>query len=106
MRTPFCDLFGIDYPIVQGGMAWLGTAELASAVSNAGGLGFIGAGSCPATWVQEQVWMMRERTDKPFGVNIMLLSPHIKEIMEMLWEERVPVVATGAGNPGVYVPRF
>jgi enoyl-[acyl-carrier protein] reductase II len=87
-------------------MAWLGTAELASAVSNAGGLGFIGAGSCPAAWVREQVWMMRERTDKPFGVNIMLLSPHIKEIMELLWEEKVPVVATGAGNPGVYVPRF
>jgi enoyl-[acyl-carrier protein] reductase II len=87
-------------------MAWVGTAELVSAVSNAGGLGFIGAGSCPATWVREQIQMTRERTDRPFGVNIMLLSPHAQEVMEVVWEERVPVVATGAGNPGVYVPRF
>lgn len=87
-------------------MAWLGTAELVSAVSEAGGLGFIGSGHNPASWVREQVHRTRERTSKPFGVNVMLMSPHVKEVLEVVLEERVPVVATGAGNPGIYVPRL
>ena len=106
IRTPLCDLLGIDYPIIQGGMAWVGTAELASAVSEAGGLGIIGAGSAPSDWVRSQIQRTRERTSKPFGVNVMLLSPFAKEVIETVIEERVPVVATGAGNPGIYVPRL
>ncbi|MDO8673101.1 MAG: enoyl-[acyl-carrier-protein] reductase FabK [Dehalococcoidia bacterium] len=106
IRTPLCDLLGINYPIIQGGMAWVGTAELAAAVSEAGGLGIIGAGNAPADWVSAQIRRTRARTDKPFGVNVMLLSPFAKEVIETIIEERVPVVATGAGNPGIYVPRF
>src|SRR3972149_6128016 len=71
IRTPLCDLLELKYPIFQGGMAWLGTAELASAVSNAGGLGFIGAGNAPGDWVRQQIRLTRERTDRPFGINIM-----------------------------------
>lgn len=106
IRTPICDLLGIEYPIVQGGMAWLGTAELASAVSAAGGLGTIGAGNAPADWLRQQICMVRERTDKPFAVNIMLLSPYISEILETVLAEKVPVVTFGAGNPGALIPRF
>ncbi|MDP2953957.1 MAG: nitronate monooxygenase, partial [Chloroflexota bacterium] len=87
-------------------MAWLGTAELASAVSNAGGLGIIGAGNAPASWVREQIYCTRQKTAAPFGVNIMLLSPYAEEVIEAVLEERVPVVTTGAGNPGVLIPRF
>lgn len=106
IRTPLCDLLGIEHPIVQGGMAWIGTAELASAVSEAGGLGIIGAGNAPGEWVRQQIRRMKERTSKPFGVNVMLISPFVKEVIEVVLDEKVPVVATGAGNPGVYVPRF
>ena len=106
IRTSICDLFGIEYPIIQGGMAWLGTAELAAAVSEAGGLGTIGAGSCPASWVKEQIYLTRERTSKPFCVNILLMSPYAREVIELVIKEKVPVVATGAGNPGIFVPGF
>ena len=99
-----CKLLRIKYPIFQGGMAWLGTAELASAVSNAGGLGIIGAGHMPPDVLRAEIQKTKAATDKPFGVNIMLMSPFVKEVMQVVVEERVPVVTTGAGNPGEYIP--
>ena len=99
-----CKLLQIKYPIFQGGMAWLGTAELASAVSNAGGLGIIGAGHMPPDVLRAEIQKTKAGTDKPFGVNIMLMSPFVKEVMQVVVEERVPVVTTGAGNPGEYIP--
>jgi enoyl-[acyl-carrier protein] reductase II len=106
IRTAICDFLDIRYPIIQGGMAYLGTWELASAVSNAGGLGIIGAGDAPADWVQEQIHHTKERTNKPFGVNIMLMSPYVEQVVEVVLAERVPVIATGGGNPGIYISRF
>lgn len=99
-----CKLLNIKYPILQGGMAWIGTAELASAVSNAGGLGIIGAGHMPPDALRAEIHKAKERTEKPFGVNVMLMSPFVKEVMQVVLEEKVPVVTTGAGNPGEYVP--
>lgn len=99
-----CKLLQIKYPILQGGMAWLGTAELASAVSNAGGLGIIGAGHMPPDVLRAEIQKTKAGTDKPFGVNIMLMSPFVKEVMQVVVDERVPVVTTGAGNPGEYIP--
>lgn len=104
IRTTLCDLLGIEYPIIQGGMAWVSTAELAAAVSEAGGLGVIGSGAAPPDWLREQLHKARALTKKPFGVNVMLLSPYLAEIMDILLEEPVAVVTTGAGNPGKYVP--
>ena len=98
-----CKLLGIKYPIFQGGMAWIGTAELASAVSNAGGLGLIGAGHMPPDVLRKEIQKCKERTQNPFGVNIMLMSPFVKEVMQVVVDERVPVVTTGAGNPGEYM---
>ena len=106
LRTQICDLLGIEYPIIQGGMAWLGTAELVSAVSEAGGLGTIGTGNAPADWLRQQIRATRERTNKTFAVNVLLLSPFLREVLDVILEEKVPVVAFGAGNPGVYVPRL
>lgn len=103
VKTELCDLLGIKYPILQGGMAWVSDAELASAVSEAGGLGIIGCGNAPPEWVREQIRKTKEKTKKPFGVNVMLRSPFLKKVMEVIIEERVPVVTTGAGNPGKYV---
>ena len=104
IKTDICDLLQIEYPIFQGGMAWLGTAELAAAVSEAGGLGIIGAGHMPPDVFRNEIHKLKERTSKPFGCNIMLMSPFVKEVMEVVLEERVPVITTGAGNPGVYIP--
>ena len=104
IKTDICDLLQIEYPILQGGMAWLGTAELAAAVSEAGGLGIIGAGHMPPDIFRNEIHKVKERTNKPFGCNIMLMSPFVKEVMEVVVEERVPVITTGAGNPGVYIP--
>ncbi|MFZ5634903.1 MAG: enoyl-[acyl-carrier-protein] reductase FabK [Bacillota bacterium] len=104
IHTALCDILGIEYPILQGGMAWVSTAELAAAVSEAGGLGIIGSGQAPAQWVRDQVRRAKELTGKPFGVNVMLLSPFVDEVMEVIRQERVAVVTTGAGNPGKYVP--
>lgn len=99
-----CKLLNIKYPIFQGGMAWIGTAELASSVSNAGGLGIIGAGHMPPDVLRAEIQKCKGWTDKPFGVNVMLMSPFVKEVMQVVVEEKVPVVTTGAGNPGEYVP--
>lgn len=104
IRTALCDLLGIEYPIIQGGMAWVSTAELAAAVSEAGGLGIIGSGAAPPGWLREQLRLARQLTKKPFGVNVMLRSPFVEDIMAVLREEPVAVVTTGAGNPGKYVP--
>ena len=103
-NNPICKLLNIKYPIFQGGMAWLGTAELASAVSNAGGLGIIGAGHMPPDILRAEIQKVKQWTDKPFGVNIMLMSPFVKEVMQVVVDERVPVITTGAGNPGEYIP--
>ena len=103
LQTTITRLLGIAYPIVQGGMAWVADASLASAVSAGGGLGLIGAGSAPAEWVRRQIAAVRTVTDKPFGVNIMLMSPHAADIAAVVAEQRVPVVTTGAGNPGPFI---
>ena len=94
---------GIEYPIIQGGMAWVAEHNLAAAVSEAGGLGLIGAANAPAEWVRDEIRKIREMTDKPFGVNIMLLSPHAEEVAKIVAEEKVKVVTTGAGNPEKYL---
>ena len=103
MKTEITELLGIRYPIIQGGMAWVADYHLAAAVSNAGGLGLIGSGGAPAEWVREQVREAKKLTDKPFGVNIMLLSPYAEEVAHIVVEEGVKVVTTGAGNPGKYM---
>lgn len=103
MNTRLCKLLNIEYPIIQGGMAWVATAELAAAVSNGGGLGIIAAGGAPAEAVREQIRKCKSLTDKPFGVNVMLMSPFADEVMQVVLEERPDVVATGAGNPGKYI---
>jgi len=106
LRTAICDLFNIKYPIIQGGMAHVATAELVAAVSNAGGLGIIGAGASEPDWVREQIHKTREMTDKPFGVNILLISPFAEQVIDVVLEEKAAVVTTGAGNPGPYISRF
>lgn len=98
-----CKLLNISYPIFQGGMAWVATHSIAAAVSNAGGLGIIAAGHAPSEWVREEIRACKAQTDKPFGVNVMLLSPYVDEVMEVIIEEGVKVVTTGAGNPGKYM---
>jgi len=106
LKTAICDLFGIQHPIIQGGMAHVGTAELVSAVSNAGGLGIIGSGYYEPDWVRVQILLTKEQTDKPFGINIPLTSPFAREVIEVILEEKVAIVATGVGNPAPYLPRF
>lgn len=98
-----CKLLNITYPIFQGGMAWVATHSIAAAVSNAGGLGIIAAGHAPSDWVREEIRACKAQTDKPFGVNVMLLSPYVDEVIEVIIEEEVKVVTTGAGNPGKYM---
>ena len=103
MQTEITRLLGIKYPIIQGGMAWVAEHHLAAAVSEAGGLGLIGAASAPAEWVREQIRSARKLTDKPFGVNIMLMSPYAADVAKVIVEEGVQVVTTGAGSPGKYM---
>lgn len=103
MKTRVTELLGIEYPIIQGGMAWVAEHNLAAAVSNAGGFGLIGAANAPAEVVREQIQKAKELTNKPFGVNIMLLSPHAEEIAKIVVEEGVAAVTTGAGNPEKYM---
>ena len=101
--TGITELIGIKYPIFQGGMAWVADHHLASAVSNAGGLGIIGVGGADENWLRDQIRKCREETDKPFGVNIMLMNPRAPEIAEVIAEEKVRVVTTGAGSPERYI---
>ncbi len=102
-KTRITELLGIKYPIFQGGMAWIAESTLASAVSNAGGLGIIAGGSAPIDYLREQIRRCKSLTDKPFGVNIMLMSPNAEELAQLVIEEGVPVVTTGAGNPGKFM---
>lgn len=103
IRTILCDLLDIKYPILQGGMAWVATGELAGAVSQAGGLGIIGAGNAPPEIVKNEINKVRSMTDKPFGVNIYYMSPHVEELIKLIVECKVPIVTTGAGNPGKHI---
>ena len=103
IKSEICELLGIEYPIFQGGMAWVADADLASAVSNAGGLGIIAAMNSNGNQLREEIRKVRDKTSKPFGVNIMLLSPFTEEVAEVVAQEKVPVVTTGAGNPGKYI---
>ncbi len=106
MSNVICDLLGIKYPIFQGAMAWIADASLASAVSEAGGLGIIAAGNAPADVVRAEIRACKEKTDKPFGVNIMLLSPFVEDIVQLVCDEGVKVITTGAGDPGKYMDKF
>ena len=101
--TAVTKLLGISYPVIQGGMAWVAESTLAAAVSNAGGLGIIAAANAPVDYVKSEIRKAKELTNKPFGVNIMLLSPYAQEVAQLAAEEKVPVVTTGAGNPGPYM---
>lgn len=103
MKTRITELLGIEYPVIQGGMAWVAEHKLAAAVSNAGGLGLIGAASAPPEIVREEIRKCKELTDKPFGVNVMLLNPNADEVAKVIVEEGIKVVTTGAGNPSKYM---
>lgn len=103
MKTRITKLLGTEYPVIQGGMAWVAEHRLAAAVSEAGGFGIIGAGGAPAAFVREQIRKCRELTDKPFGLNIMLMNPEAEAIAQVAAEEKVCAVTTGAGNPGRYM---
>ena len=103
MKTRVTALLGIEYPIIQGGMAWVAEHNLAAAVSEAGGLGLIGGANAPGEVVREEIRKARELTDKPFGVNVMLMSPFADDVAKVVVEEGIKVVTTGAGNPGKYM---
>ena len=106
IRSDICNILGIEYPIIQGAMAWISDASLASAVSNAGGLGIIAAGNAPLEWVESQIDTAAKNTDKPFGVNIMLMSPTAAQVVELVIDKKVKAVTTGAGNPSQYIDRL
>ena len=103
MKTKITELLGCEYPIIQGGMAWVAENTLASAVSNAGGVGLIAGGNAPIDYLREQIRLCKEKTNKPFGVNIMLMSPNADDLAQLVIDEGVKVVTTGAGNPGKYI---
>ncbi|AEH50902.1 enoyl-[acyl-carrier-protein] reductase FabK [Pseudothermotoga thermarum] len=106
MKTRVTKLLGIEHPVLMGGMAWAGTAKLAAAVSEAGGLGIIGSGAMNKSQLKQAIKQVRDLTNKPFGVNIILVSPHAEELVETVIEEKVPVVTFGAGNPSKYIPKL
>ena len=106
MKTKVTELLQIEYPIIQGGMAWVAEHHLAAAVSEAGGFGLIGAASAPPEIVREEIRKAKELTDKPFGVNIMLLNPNADEVAKIVVEEGIQAVTTGAGNPEKYMPMW
>ena len=106
MKTRITELLGCEYPIIQGGMAWVAEHTLAAAVSNAGGIGLIAGGNAPIDYLREQIRLCKEKTDKPFGVNIMLMSPNADDLAQLVIDEGVKVVTTGAGNPGKFIPAW
>ena len=106
IRSAICDMLGITYPVFQGGMAWIADGKLAAAVSGGGGLGIIAAGNAPGDYVREQIRIARTLTEKPIGVNIMLMSPFADDVAQVVVEEKVPVVTTGAGNPSKYMKEW
>ncbi len=103
VKSAICEMLGITYPVFQGGMAWIADGKLAAAVSEGGGLGIIAAGNAPGDYVRQQIRIARDLTDRPLGVNIMLLSPFADEVAKVVVEEKVEVVTTGAGNPSAYI---
>lgn len=103
IKTALTELVGIEYPIIQGGMAWVATWQLAAAVSEGGGLGIIGAGNAPVDWVRDQVQQLKAHTRRPFGVNVPLFSPFAEQVIQLAIEEQVPVMTTGAGNPAPFI---
>ena len=103
IKTPLCELLDIEFPILQGGMAWISDAQLAAAVSNAGGLGIISSMNADENWLRQEIQTAKSLTTKPFGVNVMLMNPHVEKIAQVLIDEMVPVVTTGAGNPGKFM---
>jgi len=103
IKTRITQILGIEYPIFQGGMAWIATSELAGAVSKAGGLGIIGAGNAPPEIVEQEIDKIRSITDKPFGVNVYYISPYVDEIINLIIKKKVPIITTGAGNPGKHL---
>lgn len=106
MQTRITKLLEIEYPVIQGGMAWVANAALAANVSKAGGIGFIGAANAPTEWVRSEIRRAKEITDKPIGVNVMLLSEHVDEVAQVVAEEGVKAVTTGAGNPAKYMKQW
>lgn len=106
MKTRITELLGCEYPIIQGGMAWVAEHNLAAAVSNAGGIGLIAGGSAPIDYLRDQIHKCKEKTDKPFGVNIMLMSSNADDLAQLCIDEKIAVVTTGAGNPGKYIPAW
>ena len=106
IKSAICELLGIQYPVFQGGMAWIADGKLAAAVSTGGGLGIIAAGNAPGSYVREQIRIARSLTDKPIGVNIMLMSPFVDEVAKVVVEEKVEVVTTGAGNPSKHMKEW
>lgn len=106
MKTRITELLGCEYPLIQGGMAWVAEHKLAAAVSNAGGIGLIAGGSAPIDYLREQIRACKSATDKPFGVNIMLMSPNAEDLAQLVIDEGVAVVTTGAGNPGKFIPAW
>ena len=103
MKTKITELLGIEYPIVQGAMAWIAEHHLAAAVSKAGGLGIIAGGAAPVDYIREEIHKARAITDKPLGMNIMLLSPNADDLAQLAIDEKIEVLTTGAGNPGKYI---
>ena len=106
MKTKITELLGIKYPILQGGMAWIAESTLAAAVSNAGGAGIIAGGSAPAEVIKEEIHKAKALTDKPFGVNIMLMAPNADDLAQLVIDEKIPFITTGAGNPGKYMEKW
>ena len=106
MKADICKILNIEYPIFQGGMAWVSTYHLAAAVTNAGGLGIIAAGNADGEYLRNQIKSIKQLTNKPFGVNVMLMSPFVDEVIKVIIEEKVPIITTGAGNPGKYIKSF
>jgi enoyl-[acyl-carrier protein] reductase II len=106
MTTRITELLGIKYPVFQGGMAWIAESTLAAAVSNAGGVGLIAGGSAPIDYLRDQIRRCKELTDKPFGVNIMLMAPNADDLAQLVIDEKIPFITTGAGNPGKYMEKW
>lgn len=106
MNTKITELLGIKYPVLQGGMAWIAESGLAAAVSNAGGAGIIAGGSAPAEVIREEIRKAKALTDKPFGVNIMLMAPNAEDLAQLVIDEKIPFITTGAGNPGKFMDKW
>ena len=106
IKSAICEMLGIEYPVFQGGMAWIADGKLAAAVSNGGGLGIIAAGNAPGDYVRQQIQVAKRITNKPIGVNIMLLNPNADEVAKIVVEEGIQAVTTGAGNPEKYMPMW